>query len=95
MLPASVEVLSFVVLRDGRRYVHDGPTHIDIGQLRRGSYRLVLVQDFHREYRNPDLRAFPAAIVAIPVDSDGYSPSASAFPLESRFLDEVAVLVIR
>lgn len=92
---ASIEVLSFVVLHDGRRYVHDGPSYIDIRRLPRGSYQLVLVQDFDREYRNPDLRAFPAAIVAIPVNRDGDSPSASAFPLEGRSLGDVGLLVIR
>ena len=91
----SVAVLSFVMVRGNRRYVHDGPTFIDLDVLPRGAYRLVAVQDFAVEYRNPDLFARAATVVVVAVRADGSSAPTTSFPLESRSLGSVGVLVVK
>lgn len=88
-------IRSFVLVRDGQRYVHHGPQELDLSVLARGSYRIWVIQDFDTESCNPDLGCSLARVCALPVDRYRHSVSPTHFPMESRPLDYLGVLVVR
>ena len=88
-------VLSFLLVRGARRYVHHGPRKIQLSTMDRGVYKVWAVQNFETEWQNPDLSSSLACVCAICVRDDGVSSSPADFPIESRPLDYFGVLVVR
>jgi hypothetical protein len=88
-------VLSFVLIDGKRSYVHHGPRRISVATLQHDIYLVHAVQDFEAECQDPDLCASLARVCVIPVRADGTSASPADFPIESRPLECLGVLVVR
>jgi hypothetical protein len=89
-----LEVPRFRIERHGQVCASDAELQIDLSVVAEGLYRVVAVQNFHVEDRNPDLGECVGGVFLAGLRSDGTWEEPESFPVECRALALLATIEV-